>query len=127
MVQEKGALQTAKDLVRASKSSYSEGLTNLWECERLDLSIEAKVLEERWPELCDDEERESRCSAAAPPAPHGCCRGFSRFLARATDGKEREADLALWRLSREENTGGESTKRKKRLFETEKWKTKWRE
>lgn len=58
MVQERGAVQAAKDLVRASREKFSDGLVTLWECGRLDLSIEQMVQDERWRPLFTDEERE---------------------------------------------------------------------
>ena len=39
MLHEKGALQTARQLINASQPS--DGYTRLWELERLDLSVEA--------------------------------------------------------------------------------------
>ena len=41
MLHEKGALQTARQLINASQPS--DGYTRLWELERLDLSVEAVV------------------------------------------------------------------------------------
>lgn len=49
MVLEMGGLQTAKQLL--STESYSEGLTRLWEEKRLDISMEATVLQEPWRDL----------------------------------------------------------------------------
>lgn len=54
MVLERGGLQAAKDLLRSG--GYSEGLTALWECGRLDLSMEALVLKTPWSTLFTDEE-----------------------------------------------------------------------
>ncbi|MGV8125369.1 MAG: hypothetical protein AB2L14_36955 [Candidatus Xenobiia bacterium LiM19] len=58
LVQEKGGLQAAKDLIRSSANSIPEGLSILWEHKRLDMSLEAMVLRERWRPLFTDEERE---------------------------------------------------------------------
>jgi hypothetical protein len=55
MVNEHGGLETARILLRAS--SVSEGYAALWERQRLDLTVEAVVLEERWRALFDDAER----------------------------------------------------------------------
>lgn len=49
MVANQGGLQAAKTLLNSS--SYSEGLTRLWEEKRLDISMEATVLKEPWREL----------------------------------------------------------------------------
>jgi hypothetical protein len=54
-VHEHGALLTAHELL-ASPLEH-EGLNRLWELERLDLSIEALVLEPRFAPLFSDEER----------------------------------------------------------------------
>ena len=56
MVNEKGGLATAKTLL-ASQEPQS-GLTTLWECGRLDLSLEALVIDPRFEELFSKEERE---------------------------------------------------------------------
>lgn len=55
MVNERGGLQAAKDLLHSS--GYSEGLTTLWEHKRLDLSMEALVLRDPWSQLFAEEER----------------------------------------------------------------------
>jgi hypothetical protein len=55
IVQQDGGLATAKKLL-ASKQ-YPEGLTRLWELKRLDLSMEAIVLQEPWCGLFTSEER----------------------------------------------------------------------
>ena len=57
MVESEGGLTTAKKLLAANK--YSEGLTRLWEEKRLDISMEAAVLEAQWRELFNDEELET--------------------------------------------------------------------
>lgn len=44
MLHKKGAVSTAKYLINTSK--VSEGFTKLWECGRLDLSVEAVILQE---------------------------------------------------------------------------------
>jgi 5-methylcytosine-specific restriction enzyme A len=49
-----GGLQTARKLL--SSTGYSEGLTRLWEEKRLDISMEATVLQEPWCELFTPEE-----------------------------------------------------------------------
>lgn len=56
MVIEHGGLEAAKRLLRAPKEQ--SGLTQLWELRRLDLSVEALVLQERWDTLFSDEERQ---------------------------------------------------------------------
>lgn len=55
LVAEKGGIATAKQLI--SKPGGTDGLTILWECGRLDLSVEACVLKEEYKELFTDEER----------------------------------------------------------------------
>lgn len=54
MVADQGGLPTAKSLLRSG--GYSEGLTRLWEEKRLDISMEATVLQEPWRELFTEEE-----------------------------------------------------------------------
>ena len=56
MVNEKGGLATAKALL--AKPEPQEGFTTLWECGRLDLSMEALVIAPRFEELFSVEERE---------------------------------------------------------------------
>jgi len=56
MVIDHGALEAAKRLLRESEEQ--SGLTRLWELGRLDLSVEALVLQERWNTLFSDEERQ---------------------------------------------------------------------
>ena len=59
MVRENGGVAVAKRLLAAPE--YQEGLTRLWEIGRLDISVEALVLQERWETLfSDDERREAR-------------------------------------------------------------------
>lgn len=49
MLQERGGLTTAQHLIAASQ--VSSGFTTLWEMQRLDLTVEATVLEDPWSEL----------------------------------------------------------------------------
>lgn len=49
MVQQNGGLATAKKLL--ASNHYPEGLTRLWELKRLDISMEATVLQEPWRDL----------------------------------------------------------------------------
>jgi hypothetical protein len=49
MVNADGGLNAAKKLL--STGAYSEGLTRLWEEKRLDISLEATVLQNPWSEL----------------------------------------------------------------------------
>ena len=55
MVNEHGGLAAAKRLLSTAESQ--EGLTKLWELGRLDISVEALVLEERWEILFSNDER----------------------------------------------------------------------
>lgn len=55
LLAEKGGIATAKQLI--SKSGGTDGFATLWECGRLDLSVEACVLKEEYQELFTDEER----------------------------------------------------------------------
>jgi len=54
MVNTDGGLGAAKKLLSAD--GYSEGLTRLWEENRLDISMEATVLQEPWCQLFTDQE-----------------------------------------------------------------------
>lgn len=54
LVDTHGAVAAAKQLLQSRK--HPEGLTKLWECKRLDLSMEALVLEEPWRSLFTEEE-----------------------------------------------------------------------
>ena len=55
MLHEKGAIQTARQLINASQPS--DGYTRLWEMKRLDLSVEAVVYDnEEWHELFTQDE-----------------------------------------------------------------------
>jgi hypothetical protein len=57
MANEKGGLATAKALL-ASQEPQS-GLTTLWECGQLDLSMEALMIDPRFEPLFSEEERET--------------------------------------------------------------------
>ncbi len=54
MVADQGGVQAAKQLL--TTEGYSEGLTRLWEEGRLDISVEAAVLEDQWRDLFTEEE-----------------------------------------------------------------------
>jgi hypothetical protein len=54
MVVDRGALQTARYLLHAQ--GLSDGFTALWECNRLDLTVEAYVLKPEWRGLFTEEE-----------------------------------------------------------------------
>ena len=57
MISERGGLQTAKDLINAKVPS--EGYTKLWEFERLDLTVEAALVDNPgWYPLFDEAEIE---------------------------------------------------------------------
>ena len=55
LVAEKGGVAAAKQLI--NKTGGTDGFTILWQCGRLDLSVEAYVLKEEYRELFTDEER----------------------------------------------------------------------
>ncbi|MBI2909768.1 MAG: hypothetical protein HYX92_19180 [Chloroflexi bacterium] len=55
MVCEQGGLNAAKPLLRAE--ALSDGFVALWECGRLDLTMEALLLNPKWEALFSDEER----------------------------------------------------------------------
>lgn len=55
MVNDHGGLETARILLRAS--GVSDGYAALWERQRLDLTVEAVILEDEWHALFDDNER----------------------------------------------------------------------
>ncbi len=57
MLHEHGGLKTARMLLRTAE--VSDGFTALWERDRLDLTVEAHLLEPRFDELFSDEERET--------------------------------------------------------------------
>jgi hypothetical protein len=54
MVGENGGYETALHLLRASETS--DGFAALWERGRLDLTVEALVLQDRWRDLFSEEE-----------------------------------------------------------------------
>lgn len=54
MVVERGGLQTARYLLHAP--GLSDGFTALWQCNRLDLTVEAYVLKQEWRGLFTEEE-----------------------------------------------------------------------
>src|SRR3990172_4199949 len=56
MVTDHGGLETAHMLINSS--TVSEGYTALWERGRLDLTVEALILQPQWNELITNEERE---------------------------------------------------------------------
>jgi len=49
MIRDKGGVETAKSLLQVR--GHPEGLTVLWEKKRLDISVEALVLESQWSTL----------------------------------------------------------------------------
>ncbi len=55
MVQDRGGIQTAKDLLK-TREDIQSGLVKLWELGRLDLSVENLVLQPEWKSLFTDEE-----------------------------------------------------------------------
>ena len=55
MISQRGGLETARTLLNAAKPS--DGFTALWERERLDLTVEAVILQPRFDPLFTDEER----------------------------------------------------------------------
>ncbi len=54
MVNERGGLAAARDLLHASRPA--EGLSILWEHNRLDLSVEALICREPWSSLFTEDE-----------------------------------------------------------------------
>jgi hypothetical protein len=54
MVNADGELNAVRKLLGIG--AYSEGLTRLWEEKRLDISLEATVLQEPWSELFTEQE-----------------------------------------------------------------------
>lgn len=54
MVTERGGLQAAKDLLHGNR--YPEGLTELWKCGCLEISMEALIREKPWRELFTNQE-----------------------------------------------------------------------
>ena len=57
MVQQHGGVAAAKRLLFSPVAQ--SGLTKLWERERLDISMEALVVQERWKPLFSDAERQT--------------------------------------------------------------------
>ena len=55
MLHEHGGLDTARILLHSS--TVSDGYTALWERKRLDLTVEAMILQPEWQQLFTDEER----------------------------------------------------------------------
>ncbi len=55
MVVERGGLETARYLLHAEQ--VSDGYTALWERQRLDLTVEALILQPEWQSLFSDDER----------------------------------------------------------------------
>lgn len=55
MVQRRGGVETAKELLR--RSGVSRGFERLRECGRLDLTVEAHVIRPEFASLFSDEER----------------------------------------------------------------------
>ncbi len=56
MLQDRGPVETAQYLIHTTKPS--DGFTALWERQRLDLTIEAHVLQPRFEALFTDDERD---------------------------------------------------------------------
>ena len=56
LISEKGGLKAAKQLIAKDGGTY--GFEVLWEHNRLDLSVEAHVLKEKYSELFSDAEKE---------------------------------------------------------------------
>ena len=54
LVSSEGGLRAAKQLIR--KPGGTDGFATLWQCGRLDLSVEAHVLNPKYRELFTDEE-----------------------------------------------------------------------
>jgi hypothetical protein len=84
----RGGLRTAQDLLHMDQ--VTDGYTAIWERDRLDLTIEALVLQPEWKELFNDEERAmarrrleqygykfpaTTTVASSPPRSSICCRG----------------------------------------------------
>ena len=57
MLHDLGAVNAAKQLIH--NPSFSSGFTQLYELQRLDLSVEAIVLQPQWLELFDDADRKA--------------------------------------------------------------------
>jgi hypothetical protein len=60
MVVERGGLETARYLLNAA--TISEGYAALWERKRLDLTVEAMILQPEWHGLFSDGERRTAMS-----------------------------------------------------------------
>ena len=56
MLCERGGLETARYLLHSA--TVSEGFTNLWKRKRLDLTVEALVLDPQWEDLFSETDRE---------------------------------------------------------------------
>lgn len=56
MFREYGGYETTKKLLKPQGESISDGLTKLWECDHLELSIEATVLQYPWCQLFTKDE-----------------------------------------------------------------------
>ena len=56
MVTEHGGVEAAKILINAQ--GPSDGFTRLWECERLDLTVEAHAIKPEFAKLFTEEERQ---------------------------------------------------------------------
>jgi len=54
MLHELGALETARTLINADRPS--DGYTKLWELRRLDLAVEALVIQHKWAPLFEEHE-----------------------------------------------------------------------
>ncbi|HEY2495603.1 MAG TPA: hypothetical protein VGK24_00930 [Candidatus Angelobacter sp.] len=78
MVVERGGLETAKYLLHTSE--VSDGYTALWERKRLDLTVEAVILNSKWRPLFSDEERQIAIDRLHEYE-------YSGTLPSATDGK----------------------------------------
>jgi uncharacterized protein (DUF433 family) len=91
MVVERGGLATARALVEATHPS--EGYTALWERGRLDLSVEALLLQTRWTTLFSDADRVLARNRLKDY-------GFSPLEASAEPSKSAEHSAASSLLSR---------------------------
>jgi len=56
MFREYGGYQTTKKLLHPQGEAISDGLIKLWECKRLEISIEATVLQHPWNQLFTNDE-----------------------------------------------------------------------
>ena len=57
LVRRHGGVTAARRLLNAPEAQT--GLTKLWELERLDISVETLMLQERWNQLLSDAERQT--------------------------------------------------------------------